>query len=73
MVRTIVYLSVFLIIVVASFNIVSSLFMEVKEKQSAIAILRTMGASDFVIMHAFLLQGVVSAVRDYSRLLSAYC
>ncbi|MCG7544672.1 lipoprotein-releasing ABC transporter permease subunit [Pseudoalteromonas sp. MM17-2] len=62
MVRTIVYLSVFLIIAVASFNIVSSLFMEVKEKQSAIAILRTMGASDFVIMHAFLLQGVVSAL-----------
>ncbi len=62
MVRTIVYLSVFLIIAVASFNIISSLFMEVKEKQSAIAILRTMGASDLVIMQAFMLQGVVSAV-----------
>ncbi|MBS3796618.1 lipoprotein-releasing ABC transporter permease subunit [Pseudoalteromonas sp. BDTF-M6] len=62
MVRTIVYLSVFLIIAVASFNIISSLFMEVKEKQSAIAILRTMGAGDLVIMQAFMLQGVVSAV-----------
>ena len=62
MVRTIVYLSVFLIIAVASFNIISSLFMEVKEKQSAIAILRTMGASDVIIMLAFMLQGVVSAV-----------
>ncbi len=62
MVRTIVYLSVFLIISVASFNIISSLFMEVKEKQSAIAILRTMGAGDFIIMQTFLLQGVVSAL-----------
>ncbi len=62
MVRTIVYLSVFLIISVASFNIISSLFMEVKEKQSAIAILRTMGAGDFIIMQTFLLQGVVSAI-----------
>lgn len=58
MVRTIVYLVVLLIIAVASFNIVSTLVMEVKEKQSDIAILKTMGAKDSTIISTFMLQGL---------------
>ncbi|MFY8349530.1 FtsX-like permease family protein [Pseudoalteromonas sp. SSM20] len=61
MVRLIVYITVFLIVAVASFNIVSTLIMEVKEKQSSIAILKTMGATDGTIIRCFLLQGVHQA------------
>lgn len=61
MVRTIVYIVVFLIIAVASFNIVSSLVMEVREKQSNIAILKTMGAKDSTILATFVMQGLTQA------------
>ncbi|WP_372770686.1 FtsX-like permease family protein, partial [Pseudoalteromonas sp.] len=61
MVRLIVYITVFLIVAVASFNIVSTLIMEVKEKQYSIAILKTMGATDSTIIRCFLLQGVHQA------------
>lgn len=61
MVRLIVYITVFLIVAVASFNIVSTLVMEVKEKQSSIAILKTMGATDGTIIRCFILQGVHQA------------
>jgi len=61
MVRTIVYIVVFLIIAVASFNIVSSLVMEVREKQANIAILKTMGAKDRTILATFILQGLSQA------------
>lgn len=61
MVRLIVYITVFLIVAVASFNIVSTLIMEVKEKQSSIAILKTMGATDGTIIRCFLLQGMHQA------------
>lgn len=59
MVRTIVYIVVFLIIAVASFNIVSSLVMEVREKQGNIAILKTMGAKDSTILATFVMQGLM--------------
>lgn len=61
MVRTIIYLVVFLIIAVASFNIVSTLVMEVKEKQSNIAILKTMGATDRMIILTFMFHGMSQA------------
>ncbi|OUS69394.1 cell division protein FtsX [Pseudoalteromonas sp. A601] len=61
MVRTIVYIVVFLIIAVASFNIVSSLVMEVREKQANIAILKTMGAKDSTILATFVMQGLTQA------------
>lgn len=61
MVRLIVFITVFLIIAVASFNIVSTLIMEVKEKQSNIAILRTMGAQDSTILGCFVWLGVTQA------------
>ena len=61
MVRTIVYIVVFLIIAVASFNIVSSLVMEVREKEGNIAILKTMGAKDSTILATFVMQGLTQA------------
>ncbi len=48
-----------LIIAVASFNVISSLVMLIKEKQKEIAILRTQGCSAATIMCAFLLQGLI--------------
>lgn len=48
-----------LIIAVAAFNLVSTLVMAVTDKQSDIAILRTLGASPRSIMHIFMVQGVV--------------
>ncbi|MAD89512.1 MAG: lipoprotein-releasing system transmembrane subunit LolC [Pseudoalteromonas sp.] len=62
MVRTIVFLVVILIIAVASFNIVSSMVMEVKDKQSNIAILKTMGAKDRTIFATFAFKGVGNAL-----------
>jgi lipoprotein-releasing system permease protein len=48
-----------LVIAVAAFNIVSTLVMVVKDKQSDIAILRTMGASPGGIMAIFTVQGTL--------------
>ena len=50
-------LILFLIIAVAAFNIVSTLVMVVTDKQSDIAILRTIGASPRSIMGVFIIQG----------------
>jgi lipoprotein-releasing system permease protein len=47
----------FLIVAVAAFNIVSTLVMVVTDKQSDIAILRTLGASPGSIMWIFIVQG----------------
>jgi len=48
-----------LIIAVAAFNIVSTLVIVVNDKQSDIAILRTLGASPGMILRIFIAQGVV--------------
>lgn len=48
-----------LIVAVAAFNIVSTLVMAVTDKQSDIAILRTLGASPRSIMKIFMVQGVI--------------
>ena len=55
--RNVMFLILTLIIVVAAFNIVSSLIMLVKEKGRAIAILRTMGATRGAIMRIFFISG----------------
>jgi lipoprotein-releasing system permease protein len=51
-----------LIVLVASFNIVSTLVMAVTDKQADIAILRTLGASPASIMKIFMVQGVMIGV-----------
>ncbi|OQX30465.1 MAG: ABC transporter permease [Candidatus Sedimenticola endophacoides] len=55
-------LILFLIIAVAAFNIVSTLVMVVTDKQSDIAILRTLGASPRSIMGVFIVQGATLGV-----------
>jgi lipoprotein-releasing system permease protein len=52
-------LLLFFIIAIAAFNLVSSLFMVVKEKNADIAILRTLGASPRSVMKVFMIQGIV--------------
>lgn len=47
------------IVIVAAFNLVSTLVMVVTDKQADIAILRTMGATPGAIMRIFLIQGCI--------------
>ena len=63
LVRFIMHLVLFIVIAVASFNIVSTLVMAVKEKQGDIAILKTMGASDNTIIATFMLQGLGNGLK----------
>jgi len=51
-----------LIVAVATFNLVSTLVMTVTEKQSDIAILRTLGASPRSVMAIFVVQGTIVGV-----------
>ena len=48
-----------IIVIVAAFNIVSTLVMAVTDKQADIAILRTLGASPLSIMKIFMVQGII--------------
>jgi lipoprotein-releasing system permease protein len=51
-----------LIVAVAAFNLVSTLVMTVTEKQSDIAIMRTLGASPSSVMAVFVVQGALIGV-----------
>jgi lipoprotein-releasing system permease protein len=55
--RNVMFLILTLIVLVAALNIVSGLIMLVKDKGSDIAILRTMGATQWAIMRVFLITG----------------
>ena len=55
--RNVMFLILALIIVVAAFNIISSMIMLVKDKGQDIAILRTMGATRGTVMRIFFLTG----------------
>lgn len=57
--KTMMFLLLVLITVVASFNIVSTLTMLVKEKQKEIAILKAMGATKRSIRRIFMLNGLI--------------
>ncbi|WP_313033083.1 lipoprotein-releasing ABC transporter permease subunit [Acinetobacter sp.] len=60
--KAMVSLLLFLIVLVAVFNIVSSLVMVVTDKKSDIAILRTLGASPSTITRIFMVQGTIIGV-----------
>lgn len=60
--RNVMFLILTLIILVAAFNIVSSLVMLVKEKGRDIAILRTMGATKGAILRIFVMCGAMIGV-----------
>jgi lipoprotein-releasing system permease protein len=55
--RNVMFLILTLIVLVAALNIISGLIMLVKDKASAIAILRTMGATKGMILRVFLITG----------------
>ena len=57
--RNVMFLILTLIILVAAFNIISSMIMLVYDKTSSIAILRTMGASRAAITRIFFLSGSI--------------
>lgn len=57
--KTMIFIVVSLVILVAAFTLVSSLVMVVQDKQSDIAILRTLGLSPASIMQVFMIQGMV--------------
>ena len=57
--KTMMFLLLVLITLVASFNIVSTLTMIVTEKQREIAILKAMGATRQAIMRIFMLNGLI--------------
>ncbi len=56
------FIILILIVLVASFNIVSTLMMNVMEKQKEIAILKAMGAKNRGIMMVFMIQGLLIGV-----------
>lgn len=60
--RNVMFLILTLIILVAAFNIISSLIMLVKDKGRDIAILRTMGATRGMILRIFFLSGAAVGV-----------
>ena len=55
--RNVMFIILTLIILVAAFNIVSSMIMLVRSKNADIAVLRSMGASSGVVMRVFLITG----------------
>lgn len=60
--RNVMFLILTLIIVVAAFNIISSLIMLVKDKGRDIAILRTMGATRGMIIRVFMYTGTAIGI-----------
>lgn len=60
--KSILFVILLLVIAVAAFNIVSTLVMVVKDKQSDIAILRTVGARPSHIVRIFMTQGSVIGI-----------
>ncbi|GGD55416.1 lipoprotein-releasing ABC transporter permease subunit LolE [Lacimicrobium alkaliphilum] len=62
LVRTVVYLALTLLIAVACFNIVSTLVMAVNDKRREIAMLKTLGARDSLIIQSFMLQGIFNGL-----------
>lgn len=60
--KSILFVILLLVVAVAAFNIVSTLVMVVKDKQSDIAIMRTVGARPSSIMRIFIIQGSIIGV-----------
>lgn len=60
--KTTMFVVLLFIIAIAAFNLVSSLVMSVNDKQSDIAILRTLGASPRMVMSIFIVQGGVIGI-----------
>lgn len=59
MTKSMMFLILLLVVAVAAFNVISTLVMVVKDKQSDIAILRTLGATPASVLKIFITQGVL--------------
>jgi lipoprotein-releasing system permease protein len=57
--KVVMFIILFLIVAVAAFNIISTLVMTVNDKQSDIAILKTIGMTPGSLMMIFIIQGMV--------------
>jgi lipoprotein-releasing system permease protein len=57
--KSMMFLILLLVVAVAAFNVVAMLVMVVKDKQSDIAILRTLGSSPSSILTTFIVQGMM--------------
>lgn len=62
MVKSLMYVILLLVVAVACFNIVSTLVMAVNEKRGDIAILKTMGASKWMLRFIFIVQGAFNGL-----------
>ena len=62
MVKSLMYVILLMVIAVACFNIVSTLVMAVNEKKGDIAILKTMGASKWMLRGIFIVQGAFNGL-----------
>ena len=72
--KNVYFIVLLLIIVMASFSIVSSLVMLVIEKRKDIAILKTLGATGSSISNIFKIQGaIIGAIGVFSGLILSYC
>lgn len=60
--KTIMFLVLLLIIIIAAFNLIVSLVMGVNEKRADIAILRTLGAKRSTVMGVFVFQGAIVGI-----------
>ncbi|HUD96667.1 MAG TPA: lipoprotein-releasing ABC transporter permease subunit [Woeseiaceae bacterium] len=60
--KSILFVILLMVVAVAAFNIVSTLVMVVKDKQSDIAILRTIGARPGTILRIFITQGSIVGI-----------
>lgn len=60
--KSILFVILLMVVAVAAFNIVSTLVMVVKDKQSDIAILRTIGATPGEVLRIFITQGTIIGV-----------
>lgn len=62
LIRSIMYMSMVLVIGVACFNIISTLMIAVKDKRTDIAVLRTLGANDRLIRGIFIWYGLLTGI-----------
>lgn len=69
--RNVMFIILTLIILVASFNVISTLIMLVKDKGRDIAILRTMGATQGMIMRVFFIAG--SSIGAFGAFVGTMC
>ncbi len=60
--RTVMFLILSLIVIVAAFNVITSLFILVKNKSKEIALLKTIGADSNTILKIFLLVGSIIGI-----------